>query len=148
MILVRYPSIYRGYGSQAAGFYLAGGIYPWREELIDLLKPSEAFYRAAIINPIAPEYSPEINTPWEFNNIRHSDCIVFWFSRDAVSPITLFEMGAGCRDHLKGMVVGVENGNPIRAEIVEQLRLYRPGLRVAETLLELKEEMEKFLLHL
>ena len=72
------------------------------------------------------------------------DCVVFWFPKESLCPISLFELGVVCRDSLKGLIVGMDLEYAKRDIVIEQLKLFRPDVNVVSSLLDVMDQMEKF----
>lgn len=101
--------------------FLAGGIsncpnwqakisnkLEYNQTLIDLSKKHSK--NIIVYNPrcaTIPEETPQII--WEFDKIKKSDIISFWFSSGSLNPITLFEYGSHFKDQNKTIIVGFEN---------------------------------------
>lgn len=141
---LRYPEKFMGGESLQTSFYLAGGCATeWRQYLMDRMT-SDEFYNAVIIDPVSSTYDPKKNTEWEFNTMRRSDCIVFWFAAETLQPISLFELGTVCRDHLKPMIVGIHPQYEKVDTLITQLKLFRPDVRIVFDLNHVLSEMEQF----
>lgn len=106
--------------------FLAGGITgcpDWQSELVAKLKDSSA----TLINPRRDDFDtskPEMSKEqieWEFEHLAKAHVISFWFPKETLCPITLFELGAH-RLH-EHMIVGIEPGYQREFDIREQLRL-------------------------
>ena len=66
---------------------------------------------------------------WEFDHLARADVILFWFSFETLQPIVLFELGRWASS-AKPLAVGAHPQYGRRFDVVEQLRLIRPGLVV------------------
>jgi len=79
--------------------FIAGGITncpDWQSILIDSLKdiPDITLYNPRRKNfPIGDPKIAEEQITWEYNHLRDADIIVFWFSKGAINPIVLYELG-------------------------------------------------------
>jgi hypothetical protein len=84
-----------------ARLFLAGGISncpDWQEDAADYLLSQLEGYDIDIINPRRNNFDFEkISTreqvTWEYNALRWSDYVLFWFPEETVCPITLLELG-------------------------------------------------------
>jgi hypothetical protein len=112
--------------------FLAGGITgcPEWQRLATL------FYAdtCTIINPRrAGEFRPEdaeAQIRWEFDHLRMADGIAFWFPKETLCPIALYELGRwGMTD--KPLAVGVHEEYGRRFDVELQMRLARPDVPVA-----------------
>ncbi|MFI1031249.1 hypothetical protein [Streptomyces sp. NPDC020951] len=61
--------------------------------------------------------------------------ILFWFCAEAVQPIALYELGAHAARGTR-LAVGAHPEYPRRLDVLEQLRLARPGMTVHGSLQE------------
>ena len=138
-----FPFPFRGGSSLQTSFFLAGGSTDWRQKLTDSMT-SDQFYHAIVVDPFDKNYKPEVNTAWEFKSMQKVDCVVFWFPKESLYPISLFELGVVCRDSLKGLIVGMDLEYAKREIIIEQLKLFRPDVNVVSSLPEVMGQMEKF----
>ena len=143
MHILHPPSVLQGSNKSCISFFLAGGNTDWRTKLTNSLT-SDEFYHVVIIDPYDKDFTPAISIPWEFKAIHRSDCVVVWFPKEKLAPISLFELGALCRDHLKPIIVGVDPDYAKRDIVIEQLKLFRPEITVVSSLDEVRSKMELF----
>src|SRR5262245_52117185 len=79
--------------------FLGGGISgcpDWQREIVTLLadtdltllNPRRAFF------PIDDPSQAERQIEWEFRHLRLATAILFWFPRETLCPIALYELGA------------------------------------------------------
>ena len=120
--------------SPRPAIFLAGGISDvgdWQRAAIELLRPSwPCVYnprRAGFPMGDPAEGARQIR--WEFDHLALADVILFWFSHETIQPIALFELGRWSSSD-KPLAVGTDPAYPRRFDVVEQLRLIRPGLVV------------------
>jgi len=106
--------------------FLAGGITgcpDWQFELSHLL----VMTNYAVLNPRrkvfknTPEFA-ELQIRWEFEHLQKADVIAFWFPKESIQPIALFELGAWSKS-FKPIVIGVESGYPRELDIHIQMKL-------------------------
>ena len=116
------------------GIFLAGGISDvadWQRGAIARLRPAwPVIYnprRAGFTVGDSAEGVRQIR--WEFDHLALADAILFWFSVETLQPIALFELGRWSGT-TKPLAVGAHPGYARRFDVVEQLRLIRPGLTV------------------
>lgn len=94
----------------------------------------------AFINP--RRYDFDLSDPsasswqieWEYNYLMKSDMIMFWFPHETLCPITLFELGVYCK--YKHIIVGVDDNYARRFDVIKQMSLYKPGIKVKTSLQE------------
>lgn len=68
---------------------------------------------------------------WEFNHLKTANLILFWFEKETVGPITLFELGR----HFSGnIIVGCNPDYPRKKDLEIQMGLARPDLKLFNSL--------------
>jgi hypothetical protein len=119
---------------QRPWLFLAGGITncrDWQSELIELLLPN----KGTIFNPRRKEWP--INNPsaseeqikWEYKYLWQADIISFWFSKETLNPIVLYELGAHLvriKSKQAGppiIIIGIEDGYQRTQDIIIQTSL-------------------------
>lgn len=118
--------------------FLAGGITScpdWQQEMVDLLRCTEL----VLFNPRRKDFP--INDPtaavqqitWEHNHLKKADAILFWFPKETLCPIVLYELGAWSMSD-KLIFVGVHPSYQRRQDIEIQTRLVRPEVEIVYTL--------------
>jgi hypothetical protein len=92
--------------------FLGGGITnvaDWQEEMAKLL----AGTNLTLLNPRRDFYdnnNPELakeQIKWEYDHLRHSNGIIFWFASETLCPITLFEYGYHLGYGLRDLFLGI-----------------------------------------
>jgi len=78
---------------------------------------------------------------WEYDNLRKADFISFWFCRDTLCPITLYELGAQCMFD-KPVLVGMDPEYERRQDVEIQTSLVRPDIRIVYNLNDLAEQIK------
>ena len=132
-----------------ASVFLAGGITgcpDWQQEVTVFFQPTNI----VILNPRRKHFP--INTPdaaseqinWEFEHLRKADVILFWFPKESICPIALYELGAWTRTE-KHIFIGMHPGYERRQDIEIQTRLRRPGSRIVYSLQELVNQIIDYL---
>lgn len=132
---VYYPS-----DDAAPSLFLGGGISncpDWQKDLLELLKEESV----VVFNPRRAEYVREDGIArsqirWEHAQLHRADAISFWFPKESVCPITLFELGHWIAKDTP-LFVGVHPDYPRKLDIEEQLRLERPDIEIRYTLANL-----------
>lgn len=129
------------------GVFLAGGITgcpDWQSGMTKALR--ETNY--AVLNPRRKDFP--INDPsaayeqieWEHVHLKRADVVSFWFCKESIQPIALFELGAWSMNG-KPILVGVEPGYPREIDVRIQLRL-ATDVYVVDNLPELIDDVIKF----
>jgi hypothetical protein len=127
--------------SDGPTLFLGGGITDcpdWQKRVADALAP----FKINILNPRRanfPIHDPtaaEAQITWEHQYLRRADLILFWFPKEALCPIVLYELGAWSMTP-KPICVGVERGYKRAMDVEIQTKLVRPDIKVAHSLEEL-----------
>jgi hypothetical protein len=143
MQLIKAPSLD---APQFASVFLAGGISncpDWQTEITHLFET----YPITIFNPRRDIFPNEISEEtkqiqWEFERLRSADLIAFWFPKETLNPITLFELGAAM-ERKSNIVIGVQDGYSRILDLQVQIKLCRPEI----TLLSSLDEVAKAITH-
>ncbi len=132
--------------------FLAGGITgcaPWQNELISKL----THWDVTVLNPrrkdfdVSNSYAAEEQITWEFNALKRATMVSFWFAAETLQPIALYELGRWAalekeedgwepftRRATLGPIVGCHPDYPRRQDVIIQMRLARPDIRVVDSL--------------
>ena len=131
--------------TDAMAVFLAGGITDcpdWQSEMVTLLKD----IHVVLLNPRRKDFP--IDDPnaskeqirWEFEHLRKADVIIFWFPKESICPIALYELGAWCMTY-KPIFIGVDTSYQRRVDIEEQTSLVRPEIQIVYSLNELAQQI-------
>jgi hypothetical protein len=122
--------------------FLAGsitGASDWQSYVISELKDYE---NLTIYNPrrksfdINDKKMEEQQIVWEYNHLADSTIILFWFAKDVVSPIALYELGLWGNSNGDPIIVGVDKDYPRKNDVIIQTGLARPEIKILESLSE------------
>jgi hypothetical protein len=83
--------------------------------------------------PIDDPTAAEAQIIWEYEQLRKADIILFWFPRETLRPIALYELGAWSMTTTP-LVVGTHPSYVRRQDVVTQTQLVRPDVQVVSTL--------------
>ena len=142
MRYIEAPNEYTGSGPAV---FLAGGITDtenWQSRLIGWLTSVDA----TVLNPRREKFplgnqdEGRRQIQWEYRHLLRADLIAFWFPKQTVCPIALFELGACCAADA-AIVVGTDPDYQRRFDVECQLALRRPGVVVVSSLESLSEEI-------
>ena len=131
---------------QKPAVFLAGGISgcgDWQSEMTALLSSTTL----TLLNPRRPDFpmddpkAAHAQIDWEFRHLRNADAALFWFPRETLCPITLFELGAWSRSD-KPLFVGTHSQYQRRLDVIIQLSLARPEVVVTEDLATLAAQVQ------
>jgi hypothetical protein len=131
--------------------FLAGGITgcpPWQDVAKSKLLSSEVsigtIYNPRRENfPISDSNAAREQIEWEFKALNRADMILFWFHKEQIQPIALFELGrwSGTK---KKLFVGADPEYSRRQDVEIQLELARPDVYVYQSLENLLDAVSKF----
>ena len=125
--------------------FLAGGITDcpdWQNEMVKLL--SDRDY--TLLNPRRanfPIHDPNAartQITWEHNALRAANSILFWFPRETICPIVLYELGAWSMMD-KRIYVGVHPDYQRRQDVEIQTELVRPEITIVYSLKDLADQI-------
>jgi len=142
----------------ALSVFIAGGITncpDWQQELLDYLDKSTInknhymFYnpRREFFDVSDPTQS-EIQIKWEYNFLNESKILFFWFCKETMNPITLYELGkwANGSKEDKMLVVGCDPEYARKEDVKIQTTLARPNnFSYCENFEEFKKKCEAIL---
>jgi len=134
------PEIWERLRGQPSVF-LAGGITgcpDWQREIAKMLVTTNY----VVLNPRRNfrHMEAESQIAWEFQHLRKADVIAFWFCKDEIQPIALFELGAWSQQKDPAVVIGIESGYRREQDVVIQMGLLgRTG--IAKSLEELADKI-------
>lgn len=144
MKYIESPTVYIR-GSDHKAIFLAGGITNcpnWQAEITVLLNK----YKITILNPRRKNFP--INDPnaskdqirWEFDHLRKADIVLFWFPKESICPIALYELGSWSMTD-KSIFIGVDKKYERRIDIEEQTSLVRPEINLVYSLVDLSKQI-------
>lgn len=128
--------------------FLAGtitGTSDWQHEMVDLLRNENL----VILNPRRDNFP--INQPnaaeeqirWEYRHLRKADAVSFWFARETLGPIVLYELGAWSTMQ-KPIFVGVHPEYLRKLDVEIQTSLARPEVKIVNDLRSLAEQVRSW----
>ena len=134
--------------SDETAIFLAGGITgcpDWQQDLVKMLKSLDL----VVLNPRRKKFP--INKPeaskeqiqWEYKHLRLANQILFWFPRESICPIALYELGVWSNSD-KPLFLGVHPEYPRRVDIEEQIRIARPEIRIVYLMTDLVDQLDQY----
>lgn len=141
MRVIRPPEEFDGSGPS---IFMAGGISgcpPWQDWMLDRLKASSILF----LNPRRDDWPDdpaeiERQVRWEHRHLRAASALLFWFPRETLCPITLYELGCWSMTG-KPIAIGVHPEYPRALDVKLQTKLARPDLSIVPTLEDLAESV-------
>lgn len=143
MKYIQCPEVYSG-GERA--LFLAGGISNcpiWQPDLANLLRETSL----TILNPRRKSFSTknpcieEEQISWEYIHLKKSWAVSFWFPKETLCPITLYELGKQSALN-KLIFVGIHPQYPRRADVEIQTKLERPEVKICYSLEDLAKQIK------
>ncbi len=137
MRYVEAPEIVAGDQAEKTVF-LAGGITDcpdWQAQMVELLKDTDLtlFNPRRADFPIGDPSAAQEQIRWEHNHLRIAGSVLYWFPKETLCPIVLYELGAWSMMS-KPIFVGVEPGYKRDQDVCIQTALVRPEVVVYTTL--------------
>ena len=139
------PEIYNGKGKS---LFLAGGISNcpnWQSELVKLIEGTDL----VIFNPRRKDFTidnPKIEEEqifWEYNYLKKASVVSFWFPKETVCPITLYELGKQSALG-KSLFIGIHPEYSRRRDMEIQMKLARPEIKIVYSLEELAMQIKEW----
>lgn len=129
--------------------FLAGGItgcWNWQAEIKPHLLTIPGLW---IVNPrresfdVSNPKETDIQIEWEHHYLDACPNILFWFPEETLCPITLFELGKMAMNPNKTLFVGCHPWYEREKDVVKQLSLIRPEIKVSFDLESLVNDIKK-----
>jgi hypothetical protein len=130
--------------------FLAGGITDcpdWQKKIVGILKDSDV----TLINPRRKDF--DVSDPkasnkqikWEYEHLRKVSAISFWFPKETLCPITLFELGYWFDTFDKVVFIGIHPDYKRRNDIIKQVSLKYPKFKFYDSIEELGNVLKEWL---
>jgi hypothetical protein len=125
--------------------FLAGGITncpAWQQEMVELLESTNLvlFNPRRKDFPIGDPNAAREQIEWEYRYLRKAASILFWFPKETLCPIVLFELGSWSMTG-SPIFVGVHPEYERRQDIEIQMSLVRPTLEIVYDLDDLAKQV-------
>lgn len=129
--------------------FVAGGISNctnWQDDIIELLRAGDSD-DLVLVNPRRDDFditNPDMSAQqitWEHAHLEAADEILFWFPKETLCPITLFELGKYCRDDEKMIYVGCHPEYARKFDVEHQLKMVDRQRPVVTSLEELAAQV-------
>jgi hypothetical protein len=126
-----------------ADIFLGGGISncpDWQSDVIELL----ADVPGVALNPRRTgEFTEDIadeQITWEYHALSSVNTVFFWFPKETLCPITLLELGVFTQRPDTRLIVGTHPDYARRFDVIKQLELARPEVKVQDSIQNLVAE--------
>ena len=127
--------------------FLAGGITgcgDWQAEMVQYLSDLDV----TLVNPRRKNFpiddprAAEEQIKWEFGYLQAVDAISFWFPKETLCPITLYELGSWMHSS-KPLFIGVHPEYKRRHDVEIQTRLARKDQVIVYSIDELAGQIKR-----
>lgn len=145
MRYIECPDIFEG---KEKSLFLAGGItncQNWQKELVDKLQNTNL----VLLNPRRKKFDiynknmEEEQITWEFNHLKKASAVSFWFTKETLCPITLYELGSQIVSDKK-IFIGIDQDYQRKRDVEIQTRLQRPEIKVVYSLEDLANQIKSW----
>ena len=146
MIYIESPfEVEDGYNKKS--IFLARGITgcpDWQANMVQLLNDLELI----VFNPRRtnfPIHNPNAareQIKWEFDYLAKSDIISFWFCKETMCPIVLYELGRWANSKKK-IFIGMDPSYQRRQDVEIQTQLARPEIKIVYDLKDLSDQIKE-----
>lgn len=142
--------------------FLAGGITgcpDWQKEFVGIMErelPKELSDKTILMNPrrenfpIEDPNAAKEQIEWEYDQLNSSDAIIYWFCKDTLNPIVLYELGFQLGKRMArraltmpALLIGVEEGYERAQDVEIQTALVDDRISICSTLKELGYNLHK-----
>ena len=146
MRYIEAPAAYSFKGSDKS-LFIAGGITgcpDWQQDIVKLLSDTDI----TILNPRRANFPIHIpgveleQVTWEHQNLRRACAISFWFPKETICPIVLYELGAWSVTDIP-IFVGMHPEYQRRQNVEIQTGLVRPEVEIVYSLQELANQVKE-----
>ena len=123
--------------------FLGGGITncpDWQADVVKMLEGTDLIVlnprrSAAFTGDIADE-----QIRWEYEALRAVKTVLFWFPKETLCPITLFELGVFSQRKDTRLIVGTHPDYARRFDVQVQMELSRPEVVVHDSIEDMVSE--------
>lgn len=145
MKYIECPNIYEG---DKKSLFLAGGISNcsnWQSELVKMLEDTDLI----LLNPrrkFFPTDKQNIEKEqiiWEYNHLKKASAVSFWFPKETLCPITLYELGKQNISN-QPIFIGVHPEYLRIRDIKIQTELVRPEIKIVYSLQDLANQIKNW----
>ena len=146
MKYIECPEVYKENEKNEKSIFLAGGITEclnWQSELVKLLENENI----TLLNPrrkVFPVNNPNIDKEqitWEYHHLKKATAVSFWFPKETLCPITLYELGKQSA-YEKPLFIGVHPEYKRKSDVEIQTGLIRPEIKIVYSLNDLAKQIK------
>jgi hypothetical protein len=145
MIYIEAPN--REFPAAKKSIFLAGGITgcsDWQSKVKQQLEDLDI----VLLNPRRKDFpiddpnAAEEQIKWEHDMFLKADIIVFWFCKETLCPIVLFELGTHTMTH-KPIIIGMDPDYERRQDVEIQTGLVRPDVDITYSLSDFSKSIKQ-----
>jgi hypothetical protein len=145
MKYIECPAIYEP-DKKEQSIFLAGGISncaDWQTTLVNLLRDTNL----TLLNPRRKNFAlndlemEKQQIEWEYEHLVKATATSFWFPKETLCPITLYELGKQSVGN-KPLFIGVHPEYSRKRDINIQTKLIKPEIVIAKSLDELAKQIK------
>jgi len=149
MEVITCPAVYEKMDDRSS-IFLGGGITDcphWQNQMIELLKDEQD---GILLNPRRDNFDitnfdmSAQQIDWEHDHLSIADAIIFWFPKETLCPITLFELGKYSMDFFVKLFVGCDPHYARRFDVIKQLSLIHPNIEVVSSIEEIAAQVRRW----
>lgn len=142
---MKYMECPQSYNGKERSLFIAGGIsgcQVWQSDLVRILEDTDLI----VLNPRRKNFDTnnrqmeEEQIYWEYEHLQKASAVSFWFPRETVCPITLYELGKQSVQN-KPIFIGLDPEYSRKRDILIQTRLVRPEVEVVYSIQRLAEQI-------
>ena len=128
--------------------FLAGGISncpDWQQDFVEMLKDTDlVLFNPRRANfPMGNRKEGIKQIEWEADYLEKADIIIFWFPKETICPIVLFELGSWSMTDKK-IFVGCHDDYPRIFDVQVQMAIRRPDVDVVYNLDVLADQLRYY----
>lgn len=143
------PDNNKGFKDGMPSIFLAGGITDcpdWQKDVVNMLKDENVI----LLNPRRKDFP--IDDPnasykqirWEYQHLRKATAIIFWFPKETMCPIVLFELGTWVVSD-KLLLIGMDREYERKEDVQIQTVLERGSTKFYYSVDSLVEAMKSLI---
>ena len=143
--MMQYIEAPHTYRDSWKSLFLAGGITNcpnWQADIVKMLEDTSL----VLLNPrqanfnISDPLAADLQIEWEHDHLIKATAILFWFPRETLCPIVLYELGAWSMTD-KPIFIGAHPDYSRRVDVVIQTKLVRPDVVVVDSIADLANQV-------
>lgn len=145
--IIQAPNQNKDRYTKVPSLFIAGGITgtsDWQTELLKLLEKQEVL----VYNPRRDNYKasdPIVEfeqISWEYEHLGQADAVSFWFPKESLCPITLFELGLMLNHNpYKRIFIGCDPSYSRIRDVKIQVFLRNQRIKIVDSIQDLSDQI-------